>query len=556
MDWLKVDHLGFRYAGEKTNALEDVSFSLRKGDLAVLCGPTGCGKSTLLRLLKRELAPRGDRSGTVLFRGRPQEGLPEREAAAAIGFVAQQPDQQIVTDRVWHELAFGLENLGTPPEEMRRRVAETAAFFGIEDLFDRRTDELSGGQKQLLNLAAVTAMRPELLILDEPAAHLDPIAAVNLMDAVRRLNRETGMTVLMAEHRLEDALPGADLLLIMENGSLREAGDPRVICGELRPESGLWASMPAAVRLYRSVSAGGICPLSVGEGRKWLEERTGPGTDEAPVPEKRSAGGDAQGAQSALTLREVSFRFERRGPDVLRSASLEVRRGEIFCLMGGNGSGKTTVLRAAAGLIRPDSGEIRLFGKKLRGERDVLGYHGATMLPQDPQTLFLRASVREELRDAGLGDRTGREDFFDFSALMDRHPYDLSGGEQRMLALTRVLSARPALLLLDEPTGGLDAAWRKRLTGVLRSLKEAGMTVLLVTHDPEFAAETADRCALLFRGSILAPEDPRAFFAGNSYYTTAVSRMTRGLLPGCVTAEEAAERLRAREGAEGRRGNR
>ncbi len=543
MDWLKADHLRFRYAGEEGDALADVSFSLRRGEMAVLCGEMGCGKSTLLRLIKRELAPRGERGGTLLFRGRSVEEMTDRESALSIGYVAQRPDQQIVTDRVWHELAFGLENLGTEAGEMRRRVAETAAFFGLESLFDRRTDELSGGQKQMLNLAAVTAMRPEMLILDEPAAHLDPIAAAELMNAIRRLNRETGMTVLLSEHHLEDALPGADRLLMMKEGRILAEGEPREVCGRIAPDSGYAAFLPAAARLYRSAPVGD-CPLSVSEGRKWLAGRL-------PLsPERERAGESGErkareaDAESALSLREVCFRFERKGRDVLRSVNLEVRRGEIFCLMGGNGSGKTTLLRCGAGLIRPDSGEIRFFGEKLREKGRDLYHRGVAMLPQDPQTLFLRPTVREELRDAGLSGQEGREDFFDFSTMLNRHPFDLSGGEQRLLALARVLAARPALLLLDEPTGGLDALWRKRLTRVLLKLRDQGITMLLVTHDPEFAAETADRCALLFRGSVIAPEEPRAFFGGNSYYTTAVSRMTRGLLPGCVTAAEAAEELR------------
>ncbi len=550
MDWLKAEHLSFRYAGEKQNALTDISFSVDRGEMAVLCGETGCGKSTLLRLIKRELMPRGEKSGAVLFRGLNMENLPGRESAAAVGFVAQQPDQQIVTDRVWHELAFGLENLGTSPGEMRRRVAETAAFFGLEELFDCRTDELSGGQKQILNLAAVTAMRPELLLLDEPAAHLDPIAAAELIHAVRRLNRETGMTVLMSEHRLEDALPGADRLLVMKDGRMLMEGKPGDICREIPADSPLNSFLPAAARIFRSVSAAGECPLSVAEGRKWLEEYVNPGEEESPADEKAAIGAGEK--ENALSFREVSFRFDRQAQDVLRSLSMDVRRGEIFCLMGGNGSGKTTVLRAAAGLIRPDSGEIRFFGEKLKKKGRRLYEHGVAMLPQDPQTLFLRDSVREELRDAGEGNRNGAMDFFDFSSLLERHPYDLSGGEQRMLALTRVISAQPRLLLLDEPTGGLDALWRKKLTGVLRRLRDQGMTILMVTHDPEFASETADRCALLFRGSVISPEQPGAFFSGNSYYTTAASRMTRGILPGCITAEDAADRIRTDRSTEGR----
>ena len=544
MSWLTVEQLSFRYPEEDGAALKEVSFTLEKGDLALLCGATGCGKSTLLRLLKRELAPRGERKGSILLGGRSLDSLSDREAAETVGFVAQRPEEQIVTDRVWHELAFGLENLGCPPETMRRRVAETAAFFGLESWFDFRTDDLSGGQKQLLNLAAVTVMQPELLILDEPTARLDPIAATTFLAAVERLNRETGMTVLMAEHRMEEALPAASRLLILREGRIAAQGDPRRLAAELDPAAEEAAFLPAPVRLWRAVNAGGACPLSVGEGRAWLEKRmeirkAGPAAGAAPAEQKPSGQGRAAEAAAALSFREVCFRFTRKGTDILRSASLTVRAGEIFCLLGGNGSGKTTALRAAAGLIEPYSGEIRLFGRRVKElSREERGHHGAALLPQDVQALFLRGTVREELKDAGFS--RPEEAPFGLGRFADRHPYDLSGGEQQLLALTRVLAARPRLLLLDEPTNGLDARWRRRIAGVLKKLQAEGMTILAVTHDPEFAAETADRCALFFRGSVLSPEEPHAFFASGSYYTTAVSRMTRGLLPDCLTVAEAA----------------
>ncbi len=577
MEALAAERLGFTYAGERTPALREISFSLEAGELCVLCGATGSGKSTLLRLLKRELAPRGACTGSIRLGGRLQAEWGDREAAAAVGFVAQRPEQQIVTDRVWHEMAFGLENLGCPEGEMHRRVAETAAFFGLEPWFDARTDDLSGGQKQLLNLAAVTALRPEVLLLDEPVSRLDPIAAEDFLSALVRLNRETGMTVLLSEHHPESILARAHRLLVMRAGRLVLNGSPREVCRALRgePEE---RYLPAPVRVWQAAGAPedgagapAFCPLSVAEGRAWLAGQVAeagavplraPFSDEAGKPSARER---AEKEVPALLFREVSFRFTRGGPDVLRSASFAVRRGESFCLLGGNGSGKTTALRAAAGLLAPYSGDIRLFGKKLKEYRGGdLYHHGVAMLPQDVQTLFLRNTVREELKDAGAdapADPAGASGELRalrtyLAALGDRHPYDLSGGEQQLLALCRVLGTRPRLLLLDEPTGGLDALWRERLIRVLRGLQAEGMTLLTVTHDTAFAAEVADRCALLFRGGVLAGEAPRAFFAGGSFYTTPVRRMTRGLLEDCVTVADAAEALaRLREARrEGRRG--
>ena len=555
MEILAVENLSFTYPGETEPALREVSLCLEAGDFAILTGATGCGKSTLMRLIKPELAPRGERRGSIRFCGRETDGMTARETAAKIGYVFQRPEEQIVTDRVWHELAFGMENLGIPESVLRRRVAEAAQFFGLEDCFDMSPDRLSGGKKQLLNLAAATALEPELLLMDEPTARLDPIAAKSFLAAAERLNRETGMTILMAEHRLEDSLSRANRLILMDGGRITDSGEPRAVCGRIPAGASAEGALPAAARIWRACGMQGSCPLNTGEGRSWAEERLRaegrdlPGALREPPAEKRSGAGKRaerekeKPEEAALEMREVRFRFERNGREILRSLNLQVRRGEIFALLGGNGSGKTTLLRAAAGLISPYSGDIRLFGRRIREYREgELRRSCVSLLPQDVQTLFLRGSVREELKDSGIDPA---EAPFGLSRMADRHPYDLSGGEQQLLGLAKVLASRPRLLLLDEPTGGLDAEWRRRIREILRKLRAEGMTLVAVTHDAEFAAETADRCGLLFRGRIEAAEEPGTFFAGGSYYVTPASR----ILPGCVTAEEAAERIGKERGA-------
>ena len=533
MALLTVEDLTFTYPEQASPALHGISFDIAPGSFTALCGATGCGKSTLLRLLKRELAPLGDVSGRILIGGTAQSELSDREAACRVGFVMQRPEQQLVTDRVWHEMAFGLENMGLPQPVIARRIAEMCAYFGIGVWFERPVSTLSGGQKQLLNLAAVMVMQPEVLILDEPTAQLDPIAASDFIATLRKLNRELGLTILITEHRLEEIVPACDQLLVMREGRLIVDAPPREAVRQLACEPELLCAMPAAVRLYHALKADGPCPLDGREGRQFVS-RYGNGK----ILSDSNAPNTPPLAEPALSLKDVYFRYERDLPDVLRGLDLEVHAGEIFCLLGGNGSGKTTALSVAAGLERPYCGTVRVFGKKLQSYRDKSLYREClTLLPQDVQTVFLCDTVREELADAhyveGLLPMS-------LAHLYDRHPYDLSGGEQQLVALAKCLAARPRLLLLDEPTKGVDAHARQQLLDVLKALKKQGMTILIVTHDVEFAALCADRCAMLFRGQIVSAGAPTEFFCENSFYTTAVSRMTRGHYERAVTVEQAA----------------
>ena len=545
MALVSVENLSFTYAGASSAALRDVSFAVEAGEFAAISGPTGCGKSTLLRLLKREIAPRGERSGRILLDGEEQDALDPLRSAAAVGFVMQKPEEQIVTDKVWHELAFGLENLGMPQGEIAARVAETAAYFGIEDWFEQSTATLSGGQKQILNLAGVIVMEPALLLLDEPTAQLDPIAASEFIAALRRLNRELGLTVLIVEHRLEEIVPAADRLIVMEDGRVTDSGRPSDVIGRMRGTP-LCTAMPAAAQFWQMTGGAGgdPCPLDVRGGRQYLTRNFANRIRSLPIPETP----EREEAAPALQFSDVWFRYDRNAPDVLRGLTLTVREGECYAILGGNGSGKTTALSAAAGILKPYAGQIRVYGKKLRDWRNQSLYRDClAMLPQDVQTVFLCNSVREELAEAGADPASLP---FDLSSLLDRHPYDLSGGEQQLVALGKVLAAKPRLLLLDEPTKGLDAGMKERLLGLLGDLRGSGMTIVAVTHDVEFAAVFADRCALFFRGEAVSTGTPRELFSKNSFYTTAAARMTRGFYDGAVTVEDAVRLAIENGGAE------
>ena len=497
-----------------------------------LCGPSGCGKTTLLRQLKTVLAPHGTRTGDILFEETPLDEVGQREQSARIGFVQQSPENQIVTDKVWHELAFGLESLGCDTPTIRGRVAEMANFFGIQNWFYKNVTELSGGQKQLLNLASVMAMQPDVLILDEPTSQLDPIAASDFLATVGKINRELGTTIILTEHRLEEVLPLSDRVLVLDGGRLLFDGAPGEVGEKLRAAgSGMFLAMPAPIRIWAAVPNKLSCPLTVRDGRNWLSSfaETGPLRD-APIRDAEESGGPV-----VLKLDELWFKYEKDTPDVIRGLSLTVRRGEFVALLGGNGAGKTTALSLIAGLNRPYRGKVSVTGR-------------VAALPQNPQAIFVKKTVREDLQEILSGKRFSQEErdaktahvvtLCRLEGLLDRHPYDLSGGEQQRAALAKVLLTDPDILLLDEPTKGLDAEFKQVLAVILKMLLRRGVTIVMVSHDLEFCAEHAGRCALFFDGSVVTEGAPQIFFAGNSFYTTAPNRMVRQLLPQAVTVSD------------------
>ncbi len=537
MEILAVKDLSFSYPGCAQRAVDGVSFVVNDGDFIALCGATGCGKSTLLRLLKPEIAPLGEKYGSIDVCGTAQEKLSPEASARTVGFVMQRPEQQLVTDKVWHELAFGLENLGVKSGEIRRRVAEMSEYFGISGWFDRSVCELSGGQKQLLNLAAVMVMQPRLLILDEPAAQLDPIAASGFIATLKKLNEELGQTIIIAEHRLEEIIPVCDRLMVMDSGRLTLDGGPRRVAEKLSGRA--LEFMPSPVRVYRALKTPDVpCPLTVREGARYI--CNGFKRDKRELPQDRCA----VSGETALELDGLWLRYARTSPDVLRGLTLRVCAGEIYCLLGSNGSGKSTALGAAARLIRPYAGRVRLFGRRIESYRGTELYkNNLTLLPQDVQTAFLRNTVREELDECGGLDALPeaiRETLSRRSGMFDSHPYDLSGGEQQLVALAKALASGPRVLLLDEPTKGVDPHAKSKLAALLKTLCANGLAVLAVTHDIEFAASLADRCGLLFRGEVVSEGAPEDFFDSNSFYTTPVNRMARGLYRRVVTAEQLA----------------
>lgn len=532
MESFVFQHVNYTYPEQKQKALDDLSFSIAKGSFTIFCGPSGCGKSTLLRHLKTCLTPHGVFSGEILFQGTPLSKVSDREQAKEIGFVLQSPENQVVTDKVWHELSFGLESLGYDTPSIRRKVAEMASFFGIENWFYKNVNELSGGQKQLLSLASVMVMQPSVLVLDEPTSQLDPIAASDFLSVLGKINRELGTTIILTEHRLEEAFPFATQVIVLDQGHLVCSGTPQQVGMQLKSSGhGMFLAMPTAMRIWAGIDNDLDCPMTVRDGSEFLSALAQKRAFQPLKAEKQHAYSN----EVVLQAEDLWFRYEKDSPDVVKGMQLTLKKGELYALLGGNGTGKTTALKLLSGLKVPYRGKVEIHGK--------LGH-----LPQNPQTLFVKRTVREDLYEIFRGQHLSREEqdrkvsyvveLCELKPFLDRHPYDISGGEQQRTALAKVLLTEPDVLLLDEPTKGFDAEFKVTFAGILKKLLRKGIGVLMVSHDVAFCAEYAHRCGLFFDGNIVTEGSPRAFFSGNNFYTTPANRMARHLLPEAVTVSE------------------
>ncbi len=538
MEVFEIKNMTFTYAGASWPAIKDISLRIEPGEMMTVCGKSGSGKSTLLRHMKPALAPVGEISGSLTFCGRNIRELSHEEQASRIGYVLQNPDNQIVTDKVWHELAFGLESLGEDTATIRLRVAEMASYFGIQAWFHKDVAELSGGQKQLLNLASVMVMQPDVLILDEPTSQLDPIAAEEFLDTVRKINRELGTTVLLAEHRLEQVVTMSDRVVVLDDGRII-ADDAPANVGAILAVKGhpMFMAMPTPMQAYGHLYQCGIgreqaCPTDVREGRNWLTAlMKGKRITEVSLPDVEPQ----ENGSPVIEMKDIWFRYSRDENDVLRDFSLSINRGELLCMVGGNGAGKTTALNIMGGIRKHYRGAVKISGK-------------TGILPQNPQTVFvektLSRDLMEVLEDHPLSgserEKKVREmtELLEIDGLLDMHPYDLSGGEQQRAALAKVLLLEPDILLLDEPTKGLDPDFKEKLAGILTRLIEGGMTIVMASHDIEFCCRHADRCAMVFDGKVISCGAPRRFFSGNSFYTTAANRMSRHIFENAVNVED------------------
>ena len=521
MESYSIKNLTFAYPSSVSNALEDIQLDIEKGEFITICGMSGSGKTTLLRQLKPDIAPHGNIQGEILFEGIPINQLSHRERSSKIGYIMQNPEAQAVTDKVWHEIAFGLESLGLSNNEITSRVGETAAFFGMQSILYQNVSELSGGQKQLLNLASVMAMQPSVLILDEPSSRLDPIAAASFASELSRINKELGTTIIITEHNLENVFSISDRIIILDKGRIISNTSPKMTGEFLRNNKNtLLYSLPVPVQIYSQTDSTSECPTTIREGRNWLEKQN---TDTNKVPQRNPEASKIP----IVNMKEVFFRYKKDDTDIIKGLSQTIYKGEIFAITGSNGAGKSTLLSLLGKVRTPYRGKIKCEGR-------------TSLLTQDPRLLFTKNTIYDSIKDVAKNDSdiTYIAELCDIVDILQKHPYDISGGEQQRAGLAMVLSSMPDILLLDEPTKGIDAFSKKKLGTLLQSIAKSGITIIMVSHDTEFCAEYATRCSMLFDGKLVGTDSPQKFFSRNSFYTTAANRMAKTTLPTAVTAND------------------
>ncbi|MEG0918889.1 MAG: energy-coupling factor transporter ATPase [Anaerovoracaceae bacterium] len=551
MEIFTVKDLSFSYPNSDKVAISNLNFNVHQGELLALIGKSGCGKSTLLRNLKPALAPHGKREGEILFMGEDLYSIDKESQATKIGYVLQNPDNQIVTDKVWHELAFGLENLGVDSREIRVKVAEMASFFGIQTWFNKNVKQLSGGQKQLLNLAAVMIMQPEILILDEPTSQLDPITAGEFIRTVKKINRELGTTIIITEHRLEEVLPLSDRVIVMENGKIIVNDTPSNTGGKLAKDGNpMFLAMPTPLQAYAMLYEDGFgreleCPVDVKQGREWLREiLSGREINHTEIEQVKEVS-----EEIVIDIKDTWFRYEKHGNDVIQDLNLQIKKGEFLAIVGGNGTGKTTTLTLISGIHKAYRGKIKLKGKEIgKYKNEELFSNLLGVLPQNPQTIFVEDQVKKDLLEIFQRKKIPKEEqqkrlmevckLTEIEGLLNSHPYDISGGEQQRVALAKILLLDPEIILLDEPTKGIDNHFKEKFAVILDKLKDKGKTIVMVSHDVEFCALHTDRCAMFFGGSITTINTPRKFFSGNSFYTTAANKMSRKIYVNAISARD------------------
>ncbi|WP_176524455.1 ABC transporter ATP-binding protein [Bacillus sp. AFS014408] len=537
----EIKNLSFAYNDESVQALTHISLSVSQGEFIVLAGQSGCGKTTLLKHLKKELLPIGKRTGNVYYDGVSLQEIPDLLSAQEVGMVFQNPENQLVMDTVIQELAFSLENVGMASHVIQKRIAELISFLGFQELLHQFVHTLSGGQKQLVNLAAVLVLQPKLLLLDEPTAQLDPIAAKEFLGLLKRINEELGITIIMSEHRLDEVIPLATRVVFMNAGEIIYDGIPQHVISKMWELEEFRPFIPQIPRLFLEWNVETI-PFTVREAQTRLRS-------EVSIEHEVPGISRAEAKKVMLEAEHISFQYEKNSPFILQDLTLSIEQGKWTALVGKNGAGKSTLLAILAGLQKARRGKVRWNGTEIHKIDSKERFKRIGYVSQHPYYHFTCDTVWEEVFERAnelYGEKANQvtkdmlQRFWLYS-IRDRHPHDCSGGEQQLIALCTVLLSKPSLLLLDEPTKGLDPGKKERLGQLFQELQKEGTTIVMATHDIEFAAKYVDHCMMLFDGKIIMNDAPKEFFSDNFFYTTSINRFIRRQLPYALTWEDVYE---------------
>lgn len=540
---IKSEHLIFTYAGQTTPTLTDISLQIHAGDFVTVVGATGSGKTTLLKQLKKELKPAGTQQGQVTYQGTPVADLTSDVSAQQLGYVAQDPQVQPIMATVIEELAFPLENLGYSTAAMNGRIAEVANFLGLNQLLHLPIDDLSGGQLQLVNLASVLALKPQVILLDEPTAQLDPTTAQNFLNILQQVHDELAITIVLTEHRLNRVLALANRLVLLEHGRLTYDGPVSAGLVRMQADPALRPFVPAvpAFFLDQQLPVSEL-PLTVTTGRRMIAQQ-GWRFTAVPAPAPQTS---TPPSAFSMTASGVSLRYPTTG-DILHQVDLDVKPGSWLAIIGKNGSGKSTLLSVLAGLRKPQHGKVKLDQHVVWKMKNDDRLQRLSFLSQNPTEQFSGDSVTEELTaqakltgdGAAVADRvTAMLTTFQLTAVATQNAFDLSGGQQQLLGMALALITKPEVLLLDEPTKGLDPATKLLVGHVLQQAHTAGLTIIMASHDMDFCAEFADACTFMFDGRLNQPQPTRQFFTENFLSTTAVNRLVRQQVPSALFSQD------------------
>lgn len=480
----ETENLSFTYPKCDVKALDNINLIINKGDFLLLMGKTGCGKSTFLRLLKKEIAPYGNTDGHII------------NNSCYTGFVSQNPDVAFVSENVRGELAFALENAKMKNDDIAVKIGEVSSFFNLADILDKKICELSGGERAVVSIAAAMIVDVDALILDEPLAQLDPKATAQIISLLKRVNEELGVTVIMASHTCDGVVDFCDRLVIMEKGGILLNDSPDVLKNDDRALNYL----PVYTSLFDKR------PLTVKEAIPYADTL------------REISLESAEKTETAVKIKNVTFAYGKKEKDIFSGLCFAAYKGRIHSVIGANGSGKTTLLKLIAGIKKAYSGKVKVNGR-------------VAYMPQNPQFLFTQDTVAQEIKKE-TAKRFGLSDY------MNHHPYDLSGGQMQKLALAILSQQDFDILLLDEPSKALDTFSKKELMDYIKTLKENGKTVIIVSHDLDFAGDISDYVSFLSDSIITITGERRRVFSGLNYYTTQIRRITRPYLGSAVSVED------------------